>query len=238
MTSRSSSTPCSWTSTRRCTSVRCSLTVHELFTNSCSFVFVYCSFVEAMEDSDEEEEDDTAERMEVCGEASETPPKGFVYAPCPPLATEAEQRALCGRSILAAHILDGATGWYVGKVQNLASALRGSSQTRRTSYCTRRRRRGSRSSTGAWHASSRPTTTGLRSGGCSLTRSPRQAREVCVRAALSVCARAAREGVLSGPPRLKISRLRRALISYAPQTCPPRFLISPKESGPKSPANF
>ena len=71
-----------------------------------------------MEDSDEEEEDDTAERMEVCGEASETPPKGFVYAPCPPLATEAEQRALCGRSILAAHILDGATGWYVGKVQN------------------------------------------------------------------------------------------------------------------------
>ena len=50
--------------------------------------------------------------------APETPPTGFVYAPCPPLATEAEQRTLCGRSILAAHILDGATGWYVGKVQN------------------------------------------------------------------------------------------------------------------------
>lgn len=45
---------------------------------------------------------------------------GFVYAPCPPLATESEkeQRALCGRIILAAHILDGATGWYRGKVQN------------------------------------------------------------------------------------------------------------------------
>ena len=73
---------------------------------------------DGVEDSDEEEEDDTAERMEECGEAPATPPEGFVYASCPPLATEEEQRALCGRSILAAHILDGATGWFMGKVQN------------------------------------------------------------------------------------------------------------------------
>ena len=52
---------------------------------------------EAMGDSDEEEEDDTADRMEECGEAPETPPAGFVYAPCPPLATEEDQRNLCGR---------------------------------------------------------------------------------------------------------------------------------------------
>ena len=41
-----------------------------------------------------------------------------LYASCPPLDTEEEQRALCGRSIIAAHILDGATGWFMGKVQN------------------------------------------------------------------------------------------------------------------------
>ena len=40
------------------------------------------------------------------------------YAPCPPLETEEQQRALCGRKILAAHILDGATGWYMGMIQN------------------------------------------------------------------------------------------------------------------------
>ena len=39
-------------------------------------------------------------------------------ASCPPLDTEEEQRALCGRSIIAAHILDGATGWFMGKVHN------------------------------------------------------------------------------------------------------------------------
>ena len=31
---------------------------------------------------------------------------------------EAQQRALCGRRVLAAHILDGATGWYMGTIQN------------------------------------------------------------------------------------------------------------------------
>ena len=46
-----------------------------------------------------------------------------MYAQCPPLATEEEQRKLCGRRILAAHILDGATGWYMGKVQNFGVGL-------------------------------------------------------------------------------------------------------------------
>ena len=46
------------------------------------------------------------------------PPTGYIYAPCPPLEDEAQCRALCGRKILAAHILDGATGWYVGTIQN------------------------------------------------------------------------------------------------------------------------
>ena len=59
-----------------------------------------------MEDSDEDDNDDTAERIEACGEAPESPPPGFVYAPCPELGTETAQRALCGRKILAAHILD------------------------------------------------------------------------------------------------------------------------------------
>ena len=72
---------------------------------------------DGMEESGDEEEDDTAARMADCGVAPPTPPPGFVYAPCPPLATEAEQRALCGRKILAAHLLDGATGWYPGTVQ-------------------------------------------------------------------------------------------------------------------------
>ena len=34
------------------------------------------------------------------------------------LANDDEQRALCRRKILAAHLLDGATGWYVGTVQH------------------------------------------------------------------------------------------------------------------------
>ena len=70
-----------------------------------------------MDETDDEDEDDTAERMDACGEAPAAAPAGFVYSACPPLETEAEQRALCGRKILAAHILDGATGWYVGTVQ-------------------------------------------------------------------------------------------------------------------------
>ena len=44
-------------------------------------------------------------------------PTGYQYAPCPPLATEEEQRALKRRKILAAHLLDGATGWFMGTVQ-------------------------------------------------------------------------------------------------------------------------
>ena len=40
-----------------------------------------------------------------------------MYALCPPLATEAEWRALVGRKILAAHLLDGATGWDCGTDQ-------------------------------------------------------------------------------------------------------------------------
>ena len=55
---------------------------------------------DAMEDSDEEEEDDTAERMDACGEAPETPPTGYKYAPCPPLETE-EQHCSSGRSAAA-----------------------------------------------------------------------------------------------------------------------------------------
>ena len=34
------------------------------------------------------------------------------------MAAASLQRALWGRKILAAHILDGATGWYMGTVQN------------------------------------------------------------------------------------------------------------------------
>ena len=33
-------------------------------------------------------------------------------------ALKLARRVLCGRRILAAHILDGATGWYIGTVQN------------------------------------------------------------------------------------------------------------------------
>ena len=77
-----------------------------------------------MEDSEEEEDDDTAERMDTCGEAPNDPPAGYKYAACPLTATataeelEVQQRALCGSKILAAHILDGATGWYMGMIQN------------------------------------------------------------------------------------------------------------------------
>ena len=73
-----------------------------------------------MEDSDDEE-DDTAERMEDCGAAPQTPPTGFVYAPRPSLESEEKQRMLCGRMILAAHILHGATGWFMGRVHNFGA---------------------------------------------------------------------------------------------------------------------
>ena len=69
-----------------------------------------------MEDSEEEEEDDTMDRMDACGEAPAEPPAGYAYAPCPPLDTLEQQEALKGRKILAAHILDGATGC-MGTVQ-------------------------------------------------------------------------------------------------------------------------
>ena len=72
---------------------------------------------DGMEDSDWDDIDDTAERIDACGEAPSIPPPGYRYAPCPPLATEDEQRSLKGRKILAAHLLNGATGWYMGTVQ-------------------------------------------------------------------------------------------------------------------------
>ena len=41
-----------------------------------------------MDETDDEDEDDTAERMDVCGEAPAAAPAGFVYSVCPPLAGE------------------------------------------------------------------------------------------------------------------------------------------------------
>ena len=72
---------------------------------------------DGMEDSDWDDLDDTAEWIGACGEAPSLPPPGYRYAPCPPLATEDEQRSLKGRKTLAAHLLDGTTGWYMGTVQ-------------------------------------------------------------------------------------------------------------------------
>ena len=40
-----------------------------------------------MEDSDWDNLDDTAERIDACGEATSLPPPGYRYAPCPPLAS-------------------------------------------------------------------------------------------------------------------------------------------------------
>ena len=59
---------------------------------------------DGMEDSDED--DDTAELVWVCGAAPENSPEGYTYAPCPPLETEEEQRALVGRRVLVAHVVD------------------------------------------------------------------------------------------------------------------------------------
>ena len=127
--------------------------------------------------SSDEEDDDTAQRMEACGEAPSIPPAGYQYAPCPPLATEEEQRALKGRKILAAHLLDGATGWFMGTVQAFGWAPRGSSPTRRTLSCTSRPRPRPRSSSGASPASCRQRTTGPRNGGCFWSRRRDMVRE-------------------------------------------------------------
>ena len=62
-----------------------------------------------MDESDEE--DDTAIQMNACGEAPETPPAGFTYAPCQPLDTLTDKAALVGRRVLTARIDDGACGW-------------------------------------------------------------------------------------------------------------------------------
>ena len=67
-----------------------------------------------MEDSDEE--DDTAIHMAACGEAPQTPPAGFKYAPCPPLVSLDDKAALVGRRVLTARIDDGACGWFIGSV--------------------------------------------------------------------------------------------------------------------------
>ena len=54
-------------------------------------------FIDAADfDLDQEAEDDTLADLWECGDAPETPPEGYTYAPCPPLETEEEQRALCG----------------------------------------------------------------------------------------------------------------------------------------------
>ena len=50
------------------------------------------------------------------GEAPEAPPEGYHYAPCPPLETDDEKRALVGRRVLVAHITD-PIGWHVGRVR-------------------------------------------------------------------------------------------------------------------------
>ena len=67
-----------------------------------------------MEESDEE--DDTVDDLWACGDAPPSPPAGYVYAPCPPLETEEQQRALVGRQVLVAHNTE-PVGWHVGKVR-------------------------------------------------------------------------------------------------------------------------
>ena len=127
---------------------------------------------DGMEESADEDEDDTAERMDDCGEAPLTPPEGFVYAPCPLLTTEAEQRALIGRKILAAHILDGATGWYQGMIQcfGVGASWKVPDATHIVLY--KKKETGVKTaSTAASRASSRPTTMDAASGGCCLSRS-------------------------------------------------------------------
>ena len=80
---------------------------------------------EGMDESDEE--DDTAWRTAATRPRprplamSMRParcPQRALSATCSAAEKESQQRALCGRRVLAAHILDGATGWYIGTVQN------------------------------------------------------------------------------------------------------------------------
>ena len=54
-----------------------------------------------MEESDEE--DDTIDNLWACGDAEETPPVGYTYAPCPSLETDDQCTALIGRRVLVAH---------------------------------------------------------------------------------------------------------------------------------------
>ena len=56
---------------------------------------------DGMEETDEE--DDTTDNLWACGDAPLMPPAGYTYAPCPPLETEEQQRALVGRQVLVAH---------------------------------------------------------------------------------------------------------------------------------------
>ena len=58
----------------------------------------------------------TADNLWACGDAPEILPAGYVYAPCPPLETETQQRALVGRRVLVAHNSE-PVGWHMGKVR-------------------------------------------------------------------------------------------------------------------------
>ena len=69
---------------------------------------------DGMEETDEE--DDTADNLWACGDAPAVPPTGYTYAPCPPLETEEQQRALVGRYVLVAHNSE-PVGWHMGKVR-------------------------------------------------------------------------------------------------------------------------
>ena len=51
-----------------------------------------------------------------CGDAEETPPVGYTYAPCPPLETDDQCKALLGRRVLVAHNTN-PIGWHMGRVR-------------------------------------------------------------------------------------------------------------------------
>ena len=127
--------------------------------------------------------------MEDCGDAPETPPAGYVYAPCPLSATCSVRNVLCPqrarrqRKSRSSEPSAGAgclrrTSWTAPPAgtsapsRTSASAQRGSSPTRRTSSATRRRRLAPSTWKGGWHATWTPTTTARVSGGCCLSRSP------------------------------------------------------------------
>jgi hypothetical protein len=92
-----------------------------------------------MEESDEE--DDTTDNLWECGDAPPAPPAGFTYAPCPPLETEEQQRALIGRQVLVAHNSE-PVGWHIGKVRffGVAAKWKKHSARRPTSWCATPRR--------------------------------------------------------------------------------------------------